>query len=205
VGEELELIGRMRAGNQQAFDQFFKAYAARLAGFAARRSALDGSALEDVVQLTMINAMRNLASFRGESALFTWLCQICRNQLVDARRKAARQPVVDNLEALNESRADKLPIQLIDYHDPLDACTQDSERAAVRRVINDLPVKYSRILELRFGDDLSIAEIAHALGLTEVAAQSLLARARGAFRGSWTLQSKDDLQRLEPQTGEQAP
>ena len=42
--------------------------------------------------MTMINAMRGLGPFRGGSSLFTWLCQICRNQLADARRKAARQP-----------------------------------------------------------------------------------------------------------------
>ncbi len=92
VLDEQELINRMRRGEQRAFDHFSMPYAARLGAFAARRSALDAAALEDVVQMTMINAMRSLGTFRGGSALFTWLCQICRNQLADARRKAARQP-----------------------------------------------------------------------------------------------------------------
>src|SRR5688500_20250388 len=90
----------MRRGEQRAFDQFFDAYAARLAAFAARRSALDAAALEDVVQVTMINAMRGLGSFRGGSALFTWLCQICRNQLADVRRKMERQPTMRSLDQL---------------------------------------------------------------------------------------------------------
>src|SRR5687767_15349902 len=102
--DEAELIGRMRRGDQAAFSAFFDAYAQRLAAFVARRSPLDAAAIEDVVQMTMINAMRSLATFRGGSTLFTWLCQICRNHLADARRKAARQPAVHSLEQLAAER-----------------------------------------------------------------------------------------------------
>src|SRR6188472_4455141 len=97
---ETDLVQRMLRGEQRAFDEFFDAYATRLGAFAARRSSLDESALEDVVQVTMINAIRGLATFRGGSALFTWLCQICRNHLADVRRKAERQPKVLSLEQL---------------------------------------------------------------------------------------------------------
>src|SRR5215213_7028652 len=94
----------MRRGDQRAFDQFFDAYAARLGAFAARRTALDAASLEDVVQATLINAVRGLAGFRGGSALFTWLCQICRNQLADVRRKADRQPKMRSLEELEAAK-----------------------------------------------------------------------------------------------------
>jgi DNA-directed RNA polymerase specialized sigma24 family protein len=63
VTAERELVARMRAGDQRAFDAFFNAYATRLAGFAARRCALDAAGLEDVVQQTMINAVKNLGTF----------------------------------------------------------------------------------------------------------------------------------------------
>ena len=103
--DEQDLVDRMRRGEQRAFDQFFDAYAARLAAFAARRCSLDAAALEDVVQVTMINAMRGLGTFRGGSALFTWLCQICRNHLADIRRKAERQPKVQSLERARSREA----------------------------------------------------------------------------------------------------
>src|SRR5690348_3671337 len=134
--DEQELIDRMRRGDQRAFDQFFETYAARLGAFAARRSALDAAAIEDVVQMTMINAMRSLGSFRGGSTLFTWLCQICRNLLADARRKAARQPVTQSLDQEDKTLAKV--VQLTDFRDPLDECATDSERGAVRRAINRL-------------------------------------------------------------------
>ena len=188
--DEQELLTRMQAGDQRAFGQFFDAYASRLAAFAARRSPLDASALEDVVQQTLINAMRNLSQFRGDATVFTWLCQICRNLLADARRKAARQPEVASLDAMVEAEPSAIPVQLLDYRDPLDECAADSTRSAVRRSVNALPPRYARILELRYGDDLGVAEIAAILGLSESAAQSLLARARSAFRDGWV--SEDD-------------
>jgi RNA polymerase sigma-70 factor (ECF subfamily) len=181
--DEQELIDRMRRGDQRAFDQFFETYAARLGAFAARRSALDAAAIEDVVQMTMINAMRSLDSFRGGSTLFTWLCQICRNLLADARRKAARQPVTQSLDQEDKTLAKV--VQLTDFRDPLDECATDSERGAVRRAINRLPPHYARILELRFGDELTVPEIARVLQVSESAAESQLVRARQAFRTEW--------------------
>ena len=183
--DEQDLINRMRRGEQRAFDQFFEAYAARLVAFAARRSALDSAALEDVVQMTMINAMRGLAGFRGGSSLFTWLCQICRNHLADARRKAARQPKVESLDAMTEERPLAKVVQLTDFRDPLDECAADDDRSAVRRAINRLPSHYARILELRFGDELTVPEIARVLQVSESAAESQLVRARQAFRAEW--------------------
>ncbi len=182
--DEQDLLARMRRGEQRAFDEFFDTYAERLAAFAARRSPLDAAALEDVVQLTMINAIRGLPGFRGGAALFTWLCQICRNQLADVARKAARQPRVQSLDELSETRSAEV-VELTDFRDPLDECASDSSRQAVRRVVNSLPASYARILELRFGDDLTVPEIARVLELTEDAAESRLVRARQAFREAW--------------------
>ncbi len=183
VQDEQELINRMRRGEQRAFDAFFDAFAARLGAFAARRSSLDAAALEDVVQMTMINAMRSLGTFRGGSTLFTWLCQICRNQLADARRKAARQPPTESIDQQDRTLAKV--VQLTDFRDPLDECAADSERGAVRRAINRLPPHYARILELRFGDELTVPEIARVLQVSESAAESQLVRARQAFRAEW--------------------
>lgn len=185
VTAERALVERMRAGDQRAFDSFFNAYATRLAAFAARRCALDATALEDVVQQTMINAVRNLGKFRGDSTLFTWLCQICRNLLADIRRKAARQPVTESLDPIAADRSASLPVQLIDYRDPLDICSEDSQRGDIRRVVNSLPPRYVRVLELKYGDELSLEEMAQSLGLSGSAAQSLLARARRAFAERW--------------------
>ena len=195
--DEQELINRMRRGDQRAFDQFFETYAARLGAFAARRSALDAASIEDVVQMTMINAMRSLDSFRGGSTLFTWLCQICRNLLVDARRKAARQPQTQSLEQMGEEKPLAKVVQLTDFRDPLDECAADADRSVVRRAINKLPAHYARILELRYGDELTVPEIGRVLQISESAAESQLVRARQAFRAEW---QRDEAARARPAT-----
>ena len=183
--DELELVERMRRGEQRAFDHFFDGYAAKLAAFAARRSALDDAALEDVVQVTMINAMRGLASFRGESSLFTWLCQICRNHLADIRRKQIRQPKTQSLGELEAERPLATVVELTDFRDPLDECAADSTSSAVRQAVNRLPASYARILELRYGEEFTVPEIARILRISEDAAESRLSRARQAFRADW--------------------
>ena len=183
--DDRDLLDRMRSGEQRAFDEFFEAYAERLGAFAARRCSLDAAALEDVVQVTMINAVRGLATFRGGSTLFTWLCQICRNHLADLARKAQRQPRQKSLDEMLAGGNTASVVELADFRDPLDECADDSERNAVRVAINHLPASYARILELRFGDELTVPEIARVLQLSESAAESRLSRARLAFREQW--------------------
>jgi RNA polymerase sigma-70 factor (ECF subfamily) len=184
--DEQDLIDRVSHGDQRAFDQFFDAYAARLGAFAARRASLDAAALEDVVQVTMIKALRGLNSFRGGSSLFTWLCQICRNHLADLRRKAERQPGTQSLEQLQSTKRSKALVELTDFREQLIECASEMNRSAVRRSLNVLPSSYARILELRYWEDLSVLEIAQILRLTESATESRLVRARHAFRDGWT-------------------
>jgi RNA polymerase sigma-70 factor (ECF subfamily) len=185
VFDERDLVERMRRGDQRAFDEFFDTYAPRLSAFAMRRSSLDPAAIEDVVQMTMINAMRKLGSFQGSAALFTWLCRICRNQIADVRRNAARRPNAQSLDDLALERPLATVVEFMDFRDPLAECESDSARGAVRRVVNSLPGHYARILEMRFGDEMSGQEIARALQMSEGAAESLLARARHAFKSAW--------------------
>lgn len=199
--DERELVSRMRQGDQRAFNEFFDAFAPRLSSFAARRSSLDAVAIEDVVQMTMINAMRSLASYRGGAALFTWLCKICRNQLADARRSAARKPSAQSVEELAAERPLATVVELTDFHDPLYECETDSTRGAVRRVINSLPAHYARILELRFGDELSGHEIARTLQMSEDAAESQLTRARQAFKVAWTADVRNNHPAAAPDGG----
>jgi RNA polymerase sigma-70 factor (ECF subfamily) len=143
--------------------------------------------------------MRSLGQFGGRSSLFTWLCQICRNQLADVRRKAARQPALQSLDQLTAGKSLATVMELTEFRDPLDECAADSTRGAVRQLINKLPAHYARILELRFGDELAVAEIARVLLVSESAAESLLTRARQAFRSAW-LRADSHASRAAPAT-----
>jgi RNA polymerase sigma-70 factor (ECF subfamily) len=178
------LVARMSAGDQRAFDEFFHSSAPRLAAFAARRSGLDAASVEDVVQNTLVKAIRNLASYRGEAALFTWLTEICRHELADVYRKAARRPDHASLDELNSANRHahlRAPAQ----HEPAAQIDTEMRRGAVLRALRALPERYALALEAKYRDGFSVDEIARLLGLTSTAAQSLLARARDAFRERW--------------------
>jgi len=175
----------MLAGDARAFDAFFASYARRLAAFAARRTAFPAASIEDLVQTTLIKAIRSLGSFRGEAALFTWLCEICRNELINMQRKAARRPEHEDIDELAESEETLLELRASEDSDPLCVLEVSSHRSVIAETLNGLPERYARALEWKYGDGFSVDEIARMLGLTTIAAQSLLARARVAFKQSW--------------------
>jgi len=177
------LVARMSAGEQSAFDEFFNANAPRLVAFLARRSSLDPSSLEDVVQCALIKAVRNLASYRGEAALLTWLTEICRHELADVHRKAARRPAHVSLDAVGVNAV--LELRIPEHQEPVSELQLASQQAQVTRVLDALPQRYGRALEAKYGDEMSVEEMAREFGLTTIATQSLLARAREAFRDRW--------------------
>jgi RNA polymerase sigma-70 factor (ECF subfamily) len=179
------LVAQMRAGERRAFDEFFATCAPRLAAFVARRSGMDFASLEDIVQNTLIKAVRNLESYRGEAALMTWLTGICRRELADAHRKAARRPGHDSLDAVDAAAYTVPQLRVPEHQEPAGEVGDELRREAVIRTLNALPERYALALEAKYGDGLSVDEVARLLGLTSIAAQSLLARAREAFRSRW--------------------
>jgi RNA polymerase sigma-70 factor (ECF subfamily) len=183
--DDRRLVARMRAGERSAFDGFFAAYAQRLAAFVSRRSTLDPAGVEDMVQRTLIKAIRNLDSFRGDAALFTWLCTICRHEIASVRRKEGRQPIHESIDAGGLARDLLSELAAPAESEPLQELEQASQRNAVARVLNRLPERYARVLEWKYGDGFSVEEIAGMLGLTVTAVQSLLARARKEFKDLW--------------------
>jgi RNA polymerase sigma-70 factor (ECF subfamily) len=183
--EDRALVARMRAGDQRAFDEFVNASAPRLMAFVARRSALDVASLEDVVQCALIKAVRNLATYRSEAALFTWLTEICRHELLDVQRKAARRPRQLSLDESAATRLAVAELRVPEHQEPAATLDAAIRGATVMQVLASLPERYFRALEAKYGDGLSVDEIARELGLTMIATQSLLARAREAFRARW--------------------
>ena len=58
-------------------------------------------------------------------------------------------------------------------------------------ILELLPDRYAQALEAKYGDGLSVEEIARQLDLSVIAAQSLLARARNLFREHWNARSQE--------------
>jgi RNA polymerase sigma factor (sigma-70 family) len=86
------LVRRMIAGEEAAFGDFFDATASRLYRFALTRLNHDADAAEEVAQATLCAAIRKVSTYRGEAALFTWLCTFCRHEIsAHYSRRGARE------------------------------------------------------------------------------------------------------------------
>lgn len=177
---DLELVRRMRSGDEAAFDEFFVTYFPRLFRFAARR--LDSNdAAEDVVQAALVSAMRKIGTWRGEAALYTWLCTICRHELSAYWARTGRQPVTLPLDDHPDTRS-LIESLAHDGPGPHTELERQSLSDRVRTALDLLPRPYGDVLAWKYIEGLSIAEIAERLGSTAKAAESMLTRARAAFR-----------------------
>src|SRR5689334_3544093 len=183
LADESELIRRMLAGEQRAFDAFFAGHFARLYRFALPRLGGDVEATREVVQATLGKAMRKLEHFRGEAALFTWLCQICRREVVDHLRAHRRH--ADHLVLIDDQpdlRAAIESLEAPDEYDLVKTYGRGEVGRLVQAVLDRLPARYGDALEWKYVEGHSVEEIGQRLGIGHAAAQSLLARARVSFR-----------------------
>lgn len=173
------LVARLLRGDEDAFAEFFDRNFGPLYRFALPRVA-DEDAAEEVVQTTLCRAVRKLASYRGEAALLTWLTTICRREIAthfEQRKKVP--PMIDLSDDLPEIRAALESLGA-------EAAVQRRELARIVQVVLDrLPGRYGDALEWKYIDGFSVAEIAERLSLAPKAAESMLTRARAAFRDAF--------------------
>lgn len=180
--DDKKLVKQLLAGDERAFDRFFGENYARLYRFALTRLSDDPDAAREVAQITLSKAVRKLATYKGEAALFTWLCSICRNETSDWLVKQARyRDYIVLTEDFAEVRAAVESLRVPDHMDPE---KQFHRRELVRLIqvaLDNLPPNYGDALEWKYIEGHSVQEIAARMNIGREAAQSLLARARRAF------------------------
>ena len=170
----------MLAADEHAFEVFFDTYFQRLFRFARARLE-DDSAAEDIVQTTLVTAIGKIATWRGEAALFTWLCTLCRHAIAQHWERMERRPQTRPLDDDPDIRA-----QLEALAVEVDGPDRDLERRDLARLVqltlDALPGRYGDVLEWKYIHGLAVVEIAARLQSTPKAVESMLARARAAFR-----------------------
>jgi RNA polymerase sigma-70 factor (ECF subfamily) len=183
VDTDLDLVRRMLAGDEAAFERFFETAYPALYRFALVRLHFDRDAAGEVAQATICTAIRKLHTFRGEAALLTWLCTFCRHELYAWDKRHGRNQQVELVEDDPEIRAALESLRAIEH---LDTSIDRSKLATlVQRILDQLPTHYANALEWKYVDELPVQEIGARLGLSTKAAESLLTRARAAFRDAF--------------------
>jgi len=180
--QDKKLVKQLLGGDERAFEQFFDENFARLYRFALTRLSDDPDAAREVAQIALTRAIRKLHTYRAESALFTWLCAICRNETSDwlARQGRYREHIVLT-EDYPEVQAAVDSFQVPEQMSPDRHYRRVELLRLIQVALDKLPPRYGDVLEWKYIEGHSIQEISVRLDIGAEATQSLLARAKRAF------------------------
>jgi len=164
-------------------EQIYHDYAPRVYNMARRMVRSDADA-EDVTQDVLLQVVRKLPTFRGESALPTWLHRVTVNTAISHRRR----------RAVREDRRSRDPFDIVLADEPAPDTGWDGasapeahllsreSRALIERAIAGLPSIYRTVFVLADVEGLPNSEIADRLDLSLPAIKSRLHRARQLMR-----------------------
>ena len=144
----------------------------------------NASAAEDLTQETLLSAVRSGNTPTQPDDLIRWLFAIARNKLIDFYRKQDRE---------RNAFGFRVPDDDIDAQPGLPDLDLESlpVREEVIATLASLNARHRAAIVLRYLDGCDIDAVAEALFLSRSAADSLLARARNAFRSAWIARNGD--------------
>jgi RNA polymerase sigma-70 factor (ECF subfamily) len=162
------------AGDAGAWRRWYDAHFERLAGYVRWRCGGLRDLADDVLQEAWLAAVRRLRKFDpAKGTLFDWLCGIASNAARNAIRARLRQKARARPLGATDDRPRAGPA------DP----TERAERVAA--ALAALPEHYEAVLRAKYLDGLSVNEVAARRGESPKAVESLLSRARQAFREAY--------------------
>jgi RNA polymerase sigma-70 factor, ECF subfamily len=179
------LLRRIRAGDRDSFSLLMRRYNRRL--YRVARSVLrDDAEAEDALQDAYLQAYRALPTFRGESALGTWLTRIVVNAALMRQRKTGRLAEVIELGADYDAEAATGPHAAADSPGDVEQPDLAAFRGQTRRLIetgiDKLPAAFRTVFVLRAVEELTVEETAATLGIPEATVRTRYFRARAMLR-----------------------
>jgi RNA polymerase sigma-70 factor, ECF subfamily len=160
--------------SEAAFDAWYERTLPRLYAYVFSRCGHDRDLAEDLTQQTFIEAVHDHASFAGRADPLTWLCGIARHKLADHFRRLDSEER-RHLRLVENVRSSDLASSGLDIE----------ERELIGRALARLPALQRAVLVFTALDGLSVREAAALLDRSEGATESLLHRARAAFRRAY--------------------
>ena len=175
-----DLVGSILAGDMRAFEPLMNLHRRTLLR-TARAILRDDAEAEDAVQEAFIRAYRGLRNFRGESKLSTWLVRIAANEALMRRRRRVRAALAIPLDA-SDAALERNAVSGL--RGPEGAAGDDDLRRMIEDEIEALPDCYRAVFRLRAVEELSVAETAARLGISQATVRTRYFRARRLLRES---------------------
>src|SRR2546429_4784143 len=182
---EQDLVQRLQAGDTDAFETVFRQHFPKVYRQALHLLGAAAEA-EEVVQEVFLTVYEKAHTFRGASALTTWLYRLTMNAALSRLRRRTRRKEIALDDYLPQFRADghHLVRPVIDWSADLEQCLADAQmQQLVRQAIELLSPLDKAVLVLSDFEELPNREIGEALGLTVLAVKARLHRARLFLRG----------------------
>ena len=172
-----EVVERVLAGDTALYEVVMRRYNTRL--YRVARSILknDGEA-EDVMQDAYVRAFQHLGQFAGRAKFSTWLTRIAVHEALARGHKARRFEDWDDMNENQQNEIGATPLR----------SNPESETASVEmskileQAIENLPERYRAVVMMRDVQDMTTAETAECLSLTEENVKVRLHRAHGMLR-----------------------
>jgi RNA polymerase sigma-70 factor (ECF subfamily) len=165
-----ELAREARAGSRRSFEELARRYKRRLFVYLRSRVGSDEDA-EDLVQDTLLKLYRNIAGYDPAYRFSTWLYTSAGRLAIDAYRRGAAER-----EKMTRAKVEDAP-------DPAARVEEASGASGVWDTARTLGGDRFRVLWLRYGEDMSVEEIAAVMRRTRLAVRVLLHRARTSLAG----------------------
>ncbi len=176
MNENRNEIERILAGEAGAFQAFVTKYQ-RLVSHIVFRMVTNESDRQDLCQDVFMKIHQNLASFRRESKVSTWVARIAHNHCLNFLEKK-KVPLFDDLTE-NERSVDGV---VGPAPTPAQCAERNDLATRLRHEIDQLPPQYRTIVTLYHLDDMSYREIGKVTGLPDGTVKSYLFRARKALK-----------------------
>jgi RNA polymerase sigma factor (sigma-70 family) len=136
---------------------------------------------EDTLQEALLKAYIHIGRFEGRSAFSSWLTRIAINSALMLSRRKRSQPVY-SFESGSDVDDFKLPEFIDTSYSPEESCIQKALKEELDHAIRYLSPTLRAVMQIRYGEDASVSEIAKMLGISESAVKSRLLRARSQIR-----------------------
>ena len=181
-------------GDAAAVKQLAGAALQPLYGFCLYRVGRNQHLCEEVVQETMLKALRDLRNYepaRASNNIFPWLTGLARNEI---QRVLSREKAGVSLQALwIKMDQELLNIFARLESEPLadEVLEREETRELVNATMSQLPPHYREALEAKYVDGKSVRDLAGAWHISEKAAESQLTRARNAFRATFLAMTRN--------------
>lgn len=177
-----ELITRVLAGQTDGYRPIVLRYQSRLYGMVIGM-VRDSEDAKDIVQVAFVKAYQNLATFRIDSAFYTWLYRIAMNLAIDHIRKKKRRKTSSFEESIASRDEDGTIAEQHHAESPVRALVRKELHEKIYNALDELSDDMREAVLLREVEGLSYKEIADRMDIPEGTVMSRLFYARKKLQG----------------------